>query len=329
MPGGFSRQDIEKLVAEALEKSLPSVLARSLSTGVPQQAPPNDAQSGLPDTGEQSQVQEQSPRDIPTPDNSRFERFYMPQKKVQLSNELLSLTTEAFVKSLPKDTWKGLTENYPDIQRTESVLVAPTMETGMKEDIRKKHGHSKTKEVFSFDDGLAEKQSAFLLAARPIVAALTTLDGTGEDIDEDEAPDPDVIRGMLEDALVLLGNANARLNSWRQRRFADFLTPIGKHTLKEEIPTDKHLFPDELHERIRSEHSHSTTNNNLISKPPDRQQFSGSRPTYQKPFRANSTYAAKPSWRKRKWNYSSSVNNANAGGPSKRHFTKSSSNNKS
>ena len=87
------------------------------------------------------------------------------------------------------------------------------METGMKDDIRKKHGQSKTREVFSFDDGLPEKQAAFLLTARPILAALTALDGTGEEVNEDEPFDPDVIRRMLEDALVLLGNANACLNS--------------------------------------------------------------------------------------------------------------------
>ena len=49
---------------------------------------------------------------------------------------------------------------------------------------------------------------------------------------------------MLEDALVLLGNANVRLNSWRQRRFSEYLTEVGKCTLKEEIPSDQHLFPD-------------------------------------------------------------------------------------
>ena len=137
---------------------------------------------------------------------------------------------------------------------------------------------------FPFDDGLAEKQAVFLLTAHPILAALTALDGTGEEVNEDEAPDPHVIQGMLEDALVLLGNANAHLNSLRQRQFAEFLTPIGKRTLKEEIPTDKHLFPDQLHERIKSKHNHSTTNNNLICKPPDQQHFSGSRSTFQNPF---------------------------------------------
>lgn len=55
---------------------------------------------------------------------------------------------------------------------------------------------------------------------------------------------------MLEDALVLLGNANARLNVWRQRRFSDYLTDLGRRTLREGIPTDRHLFPHQLDEKI-------------------------------------------------------------------------------
>ena len=121
-------------------------------------------------------------------------------------------------------------ENYLDLEGTESFLAAPIMEAGMKEDIRKKHGYNKTKDVFSFDDGLAEKQATFLLTA-------------------------------------LLENANVRLNSWRQRRFAKYFTEVGKRTL-EEIPADKHLFPDQFHERMKSEHNHSTANNSVISKPP-------------------------------------------------------------
>jgi hypothetical protein len=116
------------------------------------------------------------------------------------------------------------------------------METGMKMDIRKKHGFNKTQDVFAFDEGLAEKQATFLLTARPILAALSALDQVGEEGDETEAPDPDVIKGMLEDALVFLGNANVRLNYWRQRRFSEYLTEVGKCTLKEEIPSNKHQF---------------------------------------------------------------------------------------
>ena len=55
------------------------------------------------------------------------------------------------------------------IEGTESVLVAPTMETGMKDDVRKKHCQSKIKELFSFNNGLVEKQVAFLLAVGHIV----------------------------------------------------------------------------------------------------------------------------------------------------------------
>lgn len=46
----------------------------------------------------------------------------------------------------------------------------------MKDEIRKSHGHQKTKEVFTFDDGLAEQQGPFLSVAGPILAALMLLD---------------------------------------------------------------------------------------------------------------------------------------------------------
>ena len=46
----------------------------------------------------------------------------------------------------------------------------------MKDEIRKSHGHQKTKEVFTFDNGLAEQQRPFLSVAGPILAALMLLD---------------------------------------------------------------------------------------------------------------------------------------------------------
>ena len=55
-------------------------------------------------------------------------------------------------------------------------MHAPNMEAGMKEEIRKSHGHRETKEVFSFDDGLAEQQGPFLTVARPTLAALMNHD---------------------------------------------------------------------------------------------------------------------------------------------------------
>ena len=136
----------------------------------------------------------------------------------------------------------------------------------MKEEIRKSHGFQKTKDVFAFDDGLAEQQGPFITVARPILSALMLLDSPPDE-DGEGGPDPDVIREMLEDALVMLGNANARLNIWRQRRFSDFLTDLGKRTLREGIPTDKHLFPHRFHEKIKSEHDHKASNSKLICKP--------------------------------------------------------------
>ena len=69
-------------------------------------------------------------------------------------------------------------------------------------------------------------QLLYMCVARPILSALSALDAISED-GEPDGPDPETIKAMLEDALVMLGNANARLNGWRQRRFSEFLTKIG------------------------------------------------------------------------------------------------------
>ena len=102
--------------------------------------------------------------------------------------------------------------------------------------------------------------------ARPILAALMNLDSPPNNEGE-WGPDPEVVREMLEDALVLLGNANARLNVWRQRRFSDYLTDLERRTLREGIPTDRHLFPHQFHEKIKSEHDHKASTSKLICKP--------------------------------------------------------------
>ena len=52
------------------------------------------------------------------------------------------------------------------------------------------------------------------MVARPLLAALTALDDVnGSKEDESEDVDPDAIKDLLEDALVLLGNAHFRLNT--------------------------------------------------------------------------------------------------------------------
>ena len=70
---------------------------------------------------------------------------------------------------------------YPQIKDTESFLVAPTMEDDMKEDVKRLHGYTKTKELFAFDDGLAERHFAFPAVARPTLAALTAFDDIGKE----------------------------------------------------------------------------------------------------------------------------------------------------
>ena len=44
-----------------------------------------------------------------------------------------------------------------------------------------------------------------------------------------QAQNQDQTKALIEDAIVLLGNANSRLNTWRQKRFAEFLTDVGPY----------------------------------------------------------------------------------------------------
>ena len=85
----------------------------------------------------------------------------------------------------------------------------------MKEDIKKRHRYTKTKELFAFDDGLAERQAAFIVVARPILAALSALNSVGGE-DDAETVDPEEIKDLLEDALVLLGGKSSFQNFSRK-----------------------------------------------------------------------------------------------------------------
>ncbi len=199
--------------------------------------------------------------------SARSSRFYSEPNRTSISPDMLDFLTSAFTKPLSKAVWTELLEKYPAIEGMENVLVAPTMETGMKEDIKKKHGQYKTKESFPFDEGLAERQAPILTSVRPIVAALEALEFNPEEDEENPGPEPDDIKTMLEDALALLGNAVFRLNYWQQRRFSEYLTDLGKRTLKSDLPTDRHLFPDSFHKAVQSHHDHSQTNNKLVAAP--------------------------------------------------------------
>ena len=281
-----------------MAKSLPAVLQAVLaSLSLPGQHEPKDDVNTVTKSTDVT----------PVPTTSRGDRFYNTEQEMVISQDLLSFTNKAFSRSLSKDKWKELTTSYTQIKDTESLLVAPTMETGMKEELKKGHGYTKTKELFTFDDGLAERQSAFLVVARPLLAALTAFDNSGGE-DEDEGPDPDTIKDLLEDALVLFGNANFRLNSWRQKRFSEFLTEVSECTPQEGIPADKHLFPDKFHAKIKSEHDHSSTNSKLISTPASKH-FSKGPHRREQPFHGN--YRTTDNSRvggKRKWGYGSRFN---------------------
>ena len=250
------RSLVDEHLATSLQKVLPSILKEALARS--KEAPQPDNRD--------DESQEGPKKSLASP----LDRFYTTTKECILSDQIVEVIKTAFSKQLSKDIWSDLMQKYPQIKGTENILVAPTMETGTKDYMRQKFGHPKTKEILAFDEGLAEQQAPFLTVARPIATALAKLDAN-DILDEEgneSGPDPDEIKSLLEDALVLLGNANVRLNQWRQKRFAQYLTDVGKHTLKAGIPTDKHLFPDQFHKMVQSEHEHSGNNSKLIATPP-------------------------------------------------------------
>ena len=243
------RSLVDEHLATSLQKVLPSILKEALASS--KEAPQPDNRDD----------EKQEDPNI-SPPVSPLDRFYTTTKECILSDQIVEVIKTAFSKQLSKDIWSDLMEKYPQIKGTENILVAPTMETGTKEYMRQKFGHPKTKEILAFDEGLAERQAPFLTVARLIATALAKLDANDVLNEEgnESGPDPNEIKSLLEDALVLLGNVNVRLNQWRQKRFAEYLTDVGKRTLKAGIPTDKHLFPDQFHKMVQSEHEHSGTN---------------------------------------------------------------------
>ena len=243
------RSLVDEHLATSLQKVLPSILKEALASS--KEAPQPDNRD--------DERQEGPKKSLASP----LDRFYTTTKECILSDQIVEVIKTAFSKQLSKDIWSDLMEKYPQIKGTENILVAPTMETGTKDYMRQKFGHPKMKEILAFDEGLAERQAPFLTVARPIATALAKLDAN--DVLDEEGNE---IKSLLEDALVLLGNANVRLNQWRQKRFAEYLTDVGKRTLKAGIPTDKHLFPDQFHKMVQSEHDHSGTNSKLIATPP-------------------------------------------------------------
>jgi len=125
---GDRHTDLEKLVAESVAKSLPAVLQGVLaSLSLPGQNEPN----------ENVNMVTKSTSVTPVPTTSRRDHFYNAEQETVISQDLLSFTNKAFSRSLSKDKWKEMTTSYTQIKDTESLLVAPTMEAGMKEELKK------------------------------------------------------------------------------------------------------------------------------------------------------------------------------------------------
>ena len=141
---GGRHPDLEKLAAESVAKSLPAALQGVLASfSLPGQNEPKDNVNTVTKSTDVT----------PEPTTSRRDRFYNTEQETVISKDLLSFTNKAFSRSLSKDKWKELTTSYTQIKDIESLLVAPTMEAGMKEELKKRHGYTKTKELFTFDDG--------------------------------------------------------------------------------------------------------------------------------------------------------------------------------
>ena len=271
---------IEDEVTETLKRTLPDILRNAFMT-----PEPNGSQENI--AVEQPQQKRAKVVDSDTPPafvgSSRSDKYYAPAPEATISEELISFIKSAFTKQLSKEVWTNVMEQYPDIKGTADFLVSPIMQTGMKEDIKRVHGLSRTKDLFTFDEGLADKQAPFISVVRPLVSALQALEPTEVDVDGDEpsGPDPDHIKALIEDAIVLLGNAHCRLNIWRQKRFAEYLTDVGKRTLKDQIPADKYLFPEQFHNVIKEEHDHANTNRKLVAQSTKPQRFFSPRGRFQ------------------------------------------------
>ena len=120
---GDIHPDLEKLVAESVAKSLPAVLQGVLtSLSLPRQHEPKDNVNTVTKSSDVT----------PVLTFSRGDHFYNTEQETVISQDLLSFSNKVFSRSLSKDKWKGLIISYTQIEQTESLLVAPTMEAGMK-----------------------------------------------------------------------------------------------------------------------------------------------------------------------------------------------------
>ena len=151
----INRVQIEKIVAETVAKTMPIMLTSFLaSTGFQPQQIVNQAPQP-----EREGTSDSSPPPL------RSERFYSKESSTTITDDLIELSRKAFSTALSREKWLELVQSYPTIKDTDSFLIAPKLEAGMKEALHKHHGHLKTKAILAFDEGLAEQQAPIVMVA--------------------------------------------------------------------------------------------------------------------------------------------------------------------
>ena len=219
---------IEDKVTETLKRTLPDILRNAFMTPEPKDPPENIAVEHPQPKRAKVVGSDTPPASV---SSSRSDKYYASAPEATISEELTSFLRSAFTKQLSKEVWTNVMEQYPDIKGTADFLVSPIMQTGMKEDIKRVHGLSRTKDLFTFDEGLADKQAPFISVVRPLVSALQALEPTEVDLDGEEpsGPDPDHVKALIEDAIVLLGNAHC---PWILSIVQGYKIPFVRHPIQ-------------------------------------------------------------------------------------------------
>ena len=159
-PAPVSRDELCSLihnqVNETLKRTLPDILKTALSMAPQSNVSQEDEVVEQPQPKRAKLVGVDSDSPTANVSSSRSEKYYATTQQATISEELESFLKSAFTKQLSKEVWTNVMDQYLDIKGTADFLVSPTMQTGMKEDIKRVHGLSRTKDLFIFDESLAK-----------------------------------------------------------------------------------------------------------------------------------------------------------------------------
>lgn len=127
---------VSNQVADSLQQLLPKLLTQSLQkAGIASSLPRTDILGEDAKGSEEPQAKNQIIGEGHSEaSKGGSTKFNTEPEQITLSGNLLKFITSTFTKSLSKEVWTTLLDKYPGIHYTENVQVAPTMETGMKED---------------------------------------------------------------------------------------------------------------------------------------------------------------------------------------------------